>query len=251
MHNGAGSIDLGYTIRKDDANGWVFYCEGGASTGRLWRADYDGGNRFLITTEDPTSNKNRGLALNLSANECYITNDGDGLRISKRSMDVADSGDAWTELIASGSYKMWQAIEYNPTDDLIYFIDSLAATPTLRTITPAGASDTLVKSLTAGKVYEYLCKDPDANVLYFTNATDNTIEKYDIDTDTHTTAWHTPTNKSNGIDIQAGKIWYFEETTWKIFEVDLTSPGSKTEKGDNGVASDAGGLVVVVFDTTA
>lgn len=252
MHNGASAIDLGRTIRKDDANGWIFYGEGGA-LGRLNRADYDGANQIFITTTQPTGTKSHGLALNLSANECYITNDADGIRLSKHSLNVVDAGDAWTELIASGTYKMWQAIEYNPNDDLIYFIDSLAATPTLRTITTAGASDTLVKSLTAGKVYGFLVKDPDANVLYFTNETDATIEKYDIGTDTHTTAWHTPTNRPNGLDIQGGKLWYFEETTYKIYEVDLTTPGSKTEKGDASslLPGDAGGLVVVVFDTTA
>lgn len=239
----------GRSIRKDNVNEYIYYGEGG-SPGRMSRRDFNGGNFLRVTTTAPAGLKIHGLALNLSSNECYVTHDTDGIQISKHSLDPANAADAWTNLLGSGTYKIWQAIEYHPTDDLIYFIDSLAGTPTLRTITTAGASDTLVKSLTAGKVYGFLVKDPDANVLYFTNETDNTIEKYDIGTGFHTTSWHVPTNKPNGIDVQAGKLWYFEETTDKIYEVILTTPGSKTELGSDTLASDWGGLAVIVFDTT-
>lgn len=249
LDNGGSTVDLGRCIRKDNNNEWIFYAEG-RSLGRLLRADYTGGNQLRITTTNPTGGSVHGIALNIVSNECYVTHDTNGEQISLHSLDIADAAVAWTNLLGSGTYEIWQAIEYNPNDDLIYFIDSLAATPTLRTITTAGASDTLVKSLTAGKVYGFLVKDPDANVLYFTNETDATIEKYNIDTDTWTTSWHVPTNRPNGLDIQGGKLWYFEETTGKIYEVTLTTPGSKTDLGTDTLASDWGGLAVVVFDTT-
>ncbi len=249
MHNGGSTFDFGGTIRKDDANEFIYFAEGHSARAKLLRSGYAGDDFIEVTTTHPAGNLNQGLALNLVANEAYISHRANGSSISKHSTDPADAADAWTEILATGTYETRFALEYHPANDLVYFIDSLAATPTLRSITTAGGSDTLVKSLTAGKVYEYLTKDPDANVFYFTNSTDNTIEKYDLDTDTHTTAWHTPTNKPNGLDIQNGELWYLEETTGFIYEVDLDTPGSKTNKGTTG-GSDWAGLIVIVFDTT-
>ena len=250
MHNGSSTNDFGTTIRKDDANEFIYFTEGHGARAKLLRSGYAGDDFIEVTTTHPISGLNQGLAINLVAEEAYVSHRTNGSSISKHTMDPADFAVAWTEILATGTYEMRFALEYHPANDLVYFIDSLAATPTLRSITTAGASDTLVKSLTAGKVYEYLTKDPDANVFYFTNSTDNTIEKYDLGTDTHTVAWHTPTNKPNGIDIQNGKLWYLEETTGFIYEVALTTPGSKINKGTSG-GGDWAGLIVVVFDTTA
>ncbi|KKL50349.1 hypothetical protein LCGC14_2306350, partial [marine sediment metagenome] len=215
--------------------------------------DYTGSGPIKISDDSISLWRGRGVALNLIANEAYCSSKDNGEKISKRSLDPADSADAWVEIFAAGTYEMWQAIEYNPSDGLIYFIDSLAATPTLRTITTAGSSDTLVKSLTAGKVYTHLMLDPDSNVLYFTNETDGTIEKYDIDTDTRTTSWHVPTNTPRDLDIQGGKLWYIEDTTHFIYEVALSTPGSKTLKATDTIqfGSTSYGMVAIVFDTTA
>ena len=246
------SFGLGRCLRKDVENEQVYFLEGGASRAKLWRIDFTGSNPIEISDMSIPNTLGRGVALNLIGQEAYCTSQDNGKKITKRSLDPDDSADLWVEILAAGTYEMWQAIEYNPSDGLIYFIDSLAATPTLRTITTTGASDTLVKSLTAGKVYSYLMLDPDANVLYFSNDTDATIDKYDIDTDTLTTSWHVPTNTPRGLDIQGGKLWYIENVTYNVYEVALDTPGSKTLKATDDIQWDeADGLAVIVFDTTA
>lgn len=253
LYNLSSTFNLGRCLRKDVENELVYFLEGGGSRARLRRIDFTGSNPIAISDASISLWRGRGVALNLSANEGYFSSKDNGEKISKRSLDPADSAEEWVEIFAAGTYEMWQAIEYNPSDGLIYFIDSLAATPTLRTITIAGASDTLVKSLTAGKIYTHLMLDPDANVLYFSNETDGTIEKYDIDTDTRTTSWHVPTNTPRDLDIQGGKLWYIEDTTHFTYEVALSTPGSKTLKATDSIqfGSTSYGMVAIVFDTTA
>jgi hypothetical protein len=254
IDNQSGTTAISYCTRKDDPNEYIYYMEGGASICRLKRCGYAGDNITFVTTQQPTGNLAKGFAINLVAGEGYVTNGTNGNYMHKHSLDPADTADAWTQLINTGTYEMHNAVEYHAGNDLVYFIDSLAATPTLRSITPAGGSDTLVKSLTAGKVYTYLRLDDDNGVLYFVNQTDGTIEKYDIGTDTHTTAWCTPANEPLGLDYQSEKIWYCEDTTYKAFEVDISDGTTKTEIADlsGGVPGALGvrGLSVVVFDTT-
>lgn len=250
MHNGGPSEGLGYTVRKDADQEFIYYPD--ASTGKLWRMGSGGDSRVRITTFSPPASKGRGVALNLVADEFYSTHATEGALLAKHSILLANADDDWTTLIASGTYEMHMAIEYHPSENKIYFIDSLAATPSLRTINPDGTGDTKIADLTAGKVYEYLVKDPDSNTLYFTNITDNTIEKYALDPSTHTTSWHIPTDQPNGIDVANGMLWYFESVSYKVYEVALNNPGAKTERGDMTVRNpgDAGGLAINIFRTT-
>lgn len=173
-----------------------------------------------------------------------------GNYVDKHSVDVADAAVAWTSVIPTGSYETYHTLEWNTIDSKLYFIDSLAGTPSLRKINGDGTGDTKVADLTAGKVYWYMKKDPDENVYYISNHTDGTIDKYDVDSDTLTAGWHTPTYPTWGIDILNGFLYYVESTTNKVFKVDMTTPGSRTELADYADGGTSGaGIKVSVFDT--
>ena len=250
--NQSSSVGLANQTRLDDTNELLYYNEAGI-LGRVKRCGYGGDNIEYVTTLNPGGGRACSLALNLAQQELYMTHGSGqkGDRMSKRSMDPADTAVAWVEIIATGSYEMWRTADYDPTNDRILFIDSLAATPSLRQINTDGTGDTKIADLTAGKVYRWMTLDPDANVVYFSNNTDFTIEKYDMDTDTHTTAWHTPASGDvTGIDVKLGKVFYIDGNGHEGWEVDQSTPGSRTKLGDLASSGQDRGLSVVVFDTT-
>jgi len=255
VDNQVGSVALGHGIYMDQENEVCYYMEGGTSIGRMKRMDFSGGERQYISTFNSPGGRNRGLAVDVAGNRCFVaggsSTSGDTIWLCDA---LTENDGSWSEIFATGTYETEHTLYWHIPDQLLYFIDSLAATPSLRTITAAGASDTKIADLTAGKVYGYMFKDTTANILYFTNETDSTIEKYHLDTDTHSTAWHSPAGGvPKGLTMYDGQLYYFEDTTFKIWQVDVTTPGSRTELSDMSThfgGSFAGDLGIQIFDTS-
>jgi len=225
---------------------------------QLIKWDVDGLNRVVLSNsgggQTPTYNGASATAIDLVNEIAVVATDTNGAAFESHSTDVANKLDPWTTVLASGTYETYGTLLYHATDQLLYFIDSLAATPSLRTMTTAGASDTKVADLTAGKQYEYMRLDAANNDLYFSNITDGTIDKYDLDTDTLSPAWHTAAGGTPyGVDVYGDKVWYIQDTDWKVYEVDMATPGTKTEMQDVGASLSptfVTGITVNVFDST-
>lgn len=246
--------DVGWGIDIDHSLEHVYAIAGGATKAGVTRTGYGGQDTIAITITEPNpSALGKSLALDMANEMMYVTAGVAGNVLSSHTTNAADFTVPWVELIAAGTYEMNSALVFNPDDGLLYFIDSLAATPTLRTVTAAGANDTLVKSLTPGKTYQFMAKDPDNDHLYFSNQTDGTIEKYDISSGVHTLAWITPANIPFGLDIFGGKLYYIQDTDHLVFMVTISSPSAGVQIADYDFflsPTAPRGIAVTVFDST-